>query len=128
MKSAYPYTNTPPAQILQRNNVASRTASRILMDQRAAQNVTRKEQVNNQARNTLQLDELRDTGYHYNLMVAPNAFTSLGSTGVSAPTTTAQRDAVLLQQTVDVKSDTLTGLQVGGGKPVEVVEGAMELE
>ena len=125
MKSAYPYTNIPPARILQRNNIPSKTASQILMDQRASQNVTRKEQVNNQARNTLQLDELRDTGYHYNLMVAPNAFTSLGSAGVSAPTTTAQRDAVLLQQNVDVKSDTLSGLQVGGGKPIE---GAMDLE
>jgi hypothetical protein len=127
MKSAYPYTNTPPTQILQRNNVSSKTASRILMEQRAAQNVTRKEQVNNQAQNTLQLDELRDTGYHYNLMVAPNAFTTLGSLGVSAPTTTAERDAVLLQQTVDTQKDKLTGLQVGGGKPM-AVEGAMELE
>jgi hypothetical protein len=124
MKSAYPYSNIPPTQFLARNNVASKTASRVLMDQRASQNITRKEQINNLARNTVQLDQLRDAGYHYNLMAAPNAFTSLGSVGTNAPMSVSQRDAVLLQQTVNVKSDTLSGLQVGGGKP----DGAMDLE
>lgn len=124
MKSAYPYSNIPPTRFLARNNVPSKTASQQLFDQRASQNITRKEQINNLARNTVQLDQLRDTGYHHNLLMGPNAFTSLGSKGTSAPKSVSERDAVLMQQSVDVKSSTLTGLQVGGGKP----DGSMDLE
>ena len=125
MKSAYPYSNKPPTQFLAKSNVKSRTASGILMDQRAAQGVTRKEQIHNLSQNTLQLDELRDTGYHYNLMVAPNAFTSLSTKMTHVPLSEAERDAVFLQQTpIDTQKDKLSGFLVGGGSS----EGAMDVE
>ena len=112
MKSAYPYTFVPPLEILDQHKVPSKTASRILKDQRSSQKITFDERALRQAQSSLELDEARLDGYAA-LLFARNAVTSQGTTGFKAPTTEAERMKIFMAQSKSLEKSEVSGVAEG---------------